>query len=154
MRRCQLSTFTTSSPRTRSPPATHAALLRSRLAGWGLSAWEDDACIAVSELVTNGVLHAKTLLMLGISHDDEWLEVSVADDSGWPVQQRPHRQDVAADLVMLAQAEQHHGPHLDERDVRLHVGDAGTLAGGRGLLLVEALADDWGVTPRGDGKVV
>jgi hypothetical protein len=43
---------------------------------------------------------------------------------------------------------------LDERDVRLDVGAAGTLAGGRGLLLVEALADEWGVTRRGNGKVV
>ena len=130
------------------------ALLRKHLVRWGLSAWQDDASLAVSELVTNGVMHARTSLMLEIGHDEEWLEVSVADDSPWPVQQRPHRQDVAADLRVLAQVEQHLGPHLDDRDVRLHVGDAGTIAGGRGLLLVEALADDWGVAPQGDGKVV
>jgi hypothetical protein len=138
------------------PPAARAArsLLRTSLVAWGLLALQDDAVVIVSELVTNGVLHARTALVLGICSDDDWLEVSVADDSPWPVQQRAQRQDLAADLVMLLQAEQRLGQRLDDRDVRLDVGPAGSLAGGRGLLLVEALADEWGVTPRGDGKVV
>ena len=42
---------------------------------------------------------------------------------------------------------------LHERDVRLDVGAAGTLAGGRGMLLIGELADDWGTRER-DGKVV
>ena len=104
--------------------------------------------------MTNGVMHAKTALMLDICSDEDWLEISVADDSPWPVRRRPHRQDVAGDLIMLLETEQHLGQHLDERDVRLDVGMAGTLAGGRGLLLVEALADQWGVTPQGSGKAV
>jgi hypothetical protein len=119
-----------------------------------LSRWLDDAQLAVSELLTNGVVHARTPLTLGIYCDDEWLEVSVVDRSPLPIQQRPHRRDVAGDLVVVMQTERHLGQHLDERDVRLDVGDSGTLAGGRGLLLVEALADQWGVTPRGDGKTV
>ena len=130
---------------------TARGLLSASLAAWGLSAWQGDAAVIVSELVTNAVMHAGTDVALGLCTDEDWLEVSVEDDSPWPVQQRPHRQDVAADLVMLLQAEQHLGQQLDERDVRLDVGTAGTLAGGRGLLLVEALADQWGVTPRGDG---
>ena len=134
---------------------TARGLLGTALAAWGLAAWQSDAAVIVSELVTNGVMHANTALMLNICSDEDWLEVAVEDDSPWPVQQRPQRQDVAADLVMLMQAEQHLGQQLDERDVRLDVGTAGTLAGGRGLLLVEALADEWGVTPRGDsGKAV
>jgi hypothetical protein len=99
-------------------------------------------------------MHARTALLLGVCSDDEWLEVSVADDSPWPVQQRPPREDPGADLAMLMRAEQRFGHCLDERDVRLDVGTARTLAGGRGLLLVEALADQWGVTPRGDGKAM
>ena len=138
------------------PQAARAArgVLKTFLAAWGLSAWQSDASVIVSELVTNGVTHAGTALMLTICSDEDWLEVSVDDDSPWPVQQRPQREDVAADLVMLMQAEEHLGQHLDDRDVRLDVGAAGTLAGGRGLLLVEALADQWGVTPRGEGKAV
>jgi anti-sigma regulatory factor (Ser/Thr protein kinase) len=129
-------------------------LLSTSMRAWGLSACQGDAAVVVSELVTNAVMHAKTALRLDICSDEDWLEISVADDSPWPVQQRPHRQDVAADLVMLLETEQHLGQQLDERDVRLDVGVAGTLAGGRGLLLVEALADEWGVTPRGSGKAV
>ena len=135
-------------------PSVARALLRASLAEWGLCAWQDDASVVLSELATNAVIHANTLLMMCVCCDDQWLEVSVADDSPWPVVQRPHRDDVAADLAMLIQAEQHLVQHLDERDVRLDVGTAGTLTGGRGLLLVEALADDWGVTPRARGKVV
>ena len=129
-------------------------LLSTFLAAWGLSGSQGDAAVIVSELVTNGVMHAQTALLLDFSCDEEWLEISVADDSPWPVQPRPHRQDVAADLMMLLQTEQRLGLQLDERDVRLAVGTAGTLSGGRGLLLVEALADHWGVTPRGEGKTV
>jgi anti-sigma regulatory factor (Ser/Thr protein kinase) len=141
------------------PPEAQAArmaraLLRTSLAAWGLSEWEADAAVIVSELVTNGVNHARTRLLLDIRRDERWLEMSVADDSPQPVQPRPHRQDIAADLVMLLQTEQHLGQQLDDRDVRLDVGAAGTVAGGRGLLLVEALADDWGVTPHGEGKTV
>ena len=133
---------------------TARGLLRTVLEGWGLSSWHDDVSLALSELVTNGAIHAKTLLVIDISSDDHWLEVSVTDDSPWPVQRRPHRHDVAADLSAVMHAEQHLGVQLDERDVRLDVGAAGTLAGGRGLLLVEGLADAWGVTPRAVGKAV
>ena len=138
------------------PQAVRAAreLLRTSLAAWGMSAWQSDAAVIASELMTNGVMHANTALLFGICSDEDWLEISVADDSPWPVQQRPHRHDLSADLVMLMQVERDLGQHLDERDVRLDIGLAGTLAGGRGLLLVEALADEWGVTPRGDGKAV
>lgn len=130
------------------------ALLRTCLARWGLSGLEGDASVALSELVTNGVMHARTSLVVAVRRDDDWLEVSVADDSPWPVQRRPHRRDIASDLVVVAQTEQQLGHDLDDRDARLDVGSAGTLAGGRGLLLVEALADQWGVTPRGTGKAV
>jgi anti-sigma regulatory factor (Ser/Thr protein kinase) len=69
------------------------ALLRSSLAEWRLSEWYDDAALIVSELVTNGVMHAETTLVLSLRCDDAWLEVSVADDSPWPV--RPTEQHLA-----------------------------------------------------------
>ena len=130
------------------------ALLRTCLADWSLSALEDDAAIAVSELVTNGVTHAGTALVLAIECDDHWLELSVADGSPWPVQPRPPRSDAAGDLAVVVEVERDLGQELDDRDARLDVGASGTLAGGRGLLLVEAVADEWGVTPSSAGKTV
>ena len=59
-----------------------------------------------------------------------------------------------ADLDAVVRTERHLGQVLHERDVRLAVGAAGTLAGGRGMLLIGELPDDWGVTRRDDGKVV
>ncbi|MFE2373899.1 ATP-binding protein [Streptomyces sp. NPDC059398] len=41
-----------------------------------------------------------------------------------------------------------------ERRPRLHLGPPGVTEGGYGLLLVEALADAWGVAERSVGKVV
>ncbi len=43
---------------------------------------------------------------------------------------------------------------LDDRHARLEVGPAGAIGAGRGLLLVEALADEWGVQLAADGKSV
>lgn len=130
------------------------ALLRLCLADWVSSARQDDVAIVVSELVTNGVTHARTELVLAVDRSGQWLEISVADDSPWPVRPRPHRPDPAADLAALVGKQREFGDGLDDRDLRLDVGVAGTLAGGRGLLLVEAVADEWGVRPAGGGKVV
>ena len=129
-------------------------LLRLCLADWVSSALQDDVAIAVSELVTNGVTHARTELVLAVERQGPWLEVSVADDDPSPVQPRPHRPDPAGDLAALLRTERALRQELDDRDLRLDVGAAGTLAGGRGLLLVEAVADDWGVRSVLGGKVV
>ncbi len=130
------------------------ALLRLCLADWSSSARLDDIAIVVSELVTNGVTHARTELVLAVDRSGQWLEISVADESPWPVQPRPRRPDPAADLAALVRTQRELGDELDDRDVRLDVGAAGSLVGGRGLLLVEAVADEWGVTPASGGKVV
>ncbi len=130
------------------------ALLRLCLADWVSSALQDDVAIVVSELVTNGVTHARTDLVLVVERQGRWLEVSVADEDRRPVRPRPPRRDPAADLATVLLTERQLGPGLDDRDLRLDVGAAGTLAGGRGLLLVEAVADDWGIRPALGGKVV
>jgi anti-sigma regulatory factor (Ser/Thr protein kinase) len=79
------------------------------------------AAVCASELVTNGVLHARTPLVLGVTIGTGRLLVTVADRaSGHP----------------------HPPPPDDERP------------SGRGLVLVDALADRWGVDDADEGKTV
>ena len=79
------------------------------------------AALCASELVTNGVLHARTPIVLGLTLGAERLLVTVADTAGGSPQPPPPD---------------------DERP------------SGRGLMLVDALADEWGVTDLPDGKTV
>ena len=79
------------------------------------------AALCASELVTNGVLHARTQIVLGVTLGEDRLLVTVADRAG---------------------GSPHTPPRDDERP------------SGRGLMLVEALADQWGVTEERDGKTV
>ncbi|MFD9321709.1 ATP-binding protein [Streptomyces sp. NPDC060053] len=86
---------------------THVATL-----GWTQTAPElvDSILLAVSELVTNAHVHARSAAQLILTWDEECLHVTVHDAS----------------------------PHLPEPR------DPGNSApGGRGLLLVDALADSW-----------
>ena len=130
------------------------ALLHVCLGDGVSSGVHEDVAIAVSELVTNGVTHARTELVLAVERREQWLEISVADENPLPVRPKPHRTDPAADLAVLLQTGRAREQELDDRDLRLDVGAAGTLAGGRGLLLVEAVADAWGVRPVTGGKLV
>jgi len=96
---------------------------RTVLAAWGLSHLEEPACLLVSELVTNVVLHAATASELAFSLQRGTLHVSVEDHDPRPPILR------------------HSSPWS---------------TGGRGIALVDALADDWGWQPagRGNGKTV
>ncbi|MCM2392246.1 ATP-binding protein [Streptomyces albipurpureus] len=101
------------------------AELRKALAGWGLAPIEAFACVVLSELLTNALRHAKV----------------------------PGRE-----------IETRYAPLW--RGVRIEVHDASNAlprftpcgpeaTGGRGLPLVAALSDAWGVSPRyGAGKSV
>jgi len=81
----------------------------------------DAAALCASELVTNGVLHARTPLVFGITRGRERLLVTVADrGEGRPQQPLPD----------------------DQRP------------SGRGLVLVSAMAEQWGVHDDTDGKTV
>ncbi|MDP9406191.1 MAG: ATP-binding protein [Actinomycetota bacterium] len=96
-----------------------------------LSAWECDAVSAevsllATELVTNALLHARTMMDLRVHRRDRSLRVEVADRS--PAM--PHVSDLDA---------------IDGDDL---------LATGRGLTLVTALSSSWGVEPENGGKVV
>ncbi len=128
---------------------------RSRLPGRvGLLALLDDAQLAVTELVTNAVLHARTPLLVSISSDNSYLELAVFDGNPTLPRPRSAREDLVRDLDELIAAEAELGDAQDERDPRLDIGPAGSVAGGRGLLLVAALAAEWGVSPLSDGKAV
>lgn len=128
------------------------AFCRQTLESWQLRGMLGDAQLVVSELVTNGVLHARTALALSLSVEDCHLEVAVTDGSPQHPDPRPHRDDLAHDLRLLLAVPAE--LTVDDRDPRLHVGAAGSVAGGRGLLMVESLTSSWGVAPRGDGKAV
>lgn len=129
------------------------AFCRETLTLWDLSALISDTLVVVSELVTNGLLHAGTPLTVTVSGASGHVEIAVADGNPTPPTIRPHRVDLPADLDAIPVLPTNPDlPH--DRDVLWHVGDAGPVVGGRGLLLVEALTAKWGVTPTSTGKAV
>jgi len=89
---------------------------------WRLPHLVDDAQLIITELVSNGVRHAKSDLYLLIMLRDRYLHLSVADASG----------DVPRRVLP----------------------DPNNGEGGRGLLLIDAVATAWGSSPTPDGKVV
>ncbi|WP_405985402.1 ATP-binding protein [Streptomyces sp. NBC_00872] len=100
--------------------------LRKSLAGWGLSELEDSAVLIVSELLSNAGLHA------GVSRG-QGIETRYVRSSGGL------RIEVHDGSPVRPQPRT---PDPESCD-------------GRGLLLVDALADEWGVADRdGPGKVV
>ncbi|WP_316751548.1 SpoIIE family protein phosphatase [Streptomyces herbicida] len=86
---------------------------------WALTDRADDACLLLSEVLTNAVQHAQGPIGLHICRTDIELTIEIGDRS----------------------------PHLPQP--RTAAEDAES---GRGLLLVRALADDWGVRPTDEGK--
>ena len=103
-----------------SAPAAREVLRRA-VQGHGFGARLDDAELAVSELVTNAVVHGRRPITLRVLVTAEALRIEVADASA-----------VSPTFSMLDP----------------------TAVTGRGLVLVSALADAWGVEPGPDGKVV
>ncbi|WP_405985620.1 ATP-binding protein [Streptomyces sp. NBC_00872] len=100
--------------------------LRKALAGWGLSELEDSAVLIVSELLSNARLHARVT-------PEQTIETRYFRSSG------------------ALRIEVHDGS--PERP-QPRMPDPAALDG-RGLLLVDALADEWGVADRaGPGKMI
>ncbi|MFD8965025.1 ATP-binding protein [Streptomyces sp. NPDC059568] len=100
--------------------------LRKALAGWGLSELEDSAVLIVSELLSNAGLHAKVT-------PEQIIETRYFRSSG------------------ALRIEVHDGSS-DRPQPRTPDPEA---TDGRGLLLVDALADEWGVADRaGPGKMI
>ncbi|MFE3143149.1 ATP-binding protein [Streptomyces scopuliridis] len=100
--------------------------LRETLEAWGLSALEDDACLVLSELLTNAAQHGGTpsgdAIQTRFVRQRGGLRVEVRDGSSeWP-----HRRTPTSEALS-----------------------------GRGLGIVEELSDRWGCWQRGEcGKTV
>jgi anti-sigma regulatory factor (Ser/Thr protein kinase) len=92
---------------------------------WGLHAVSPTVELAASELLTNAVMHARTSFEVSVVAQDD-LEVSVRDTgaSSFP---DPASTGTAVD-----------GPGRDSE-------------GGRGLLIVAAITDAWGITRHSNG---
>ncbi|HEV7629084.1 MAG TPA: ATP-binding protein, partial [Streptomyces sp.] len=118
----------------RAPSAARTFVSRA-LAGWEMpDASLYDAVLLVSELVTNAVVHAGTAVQLECRPERGALVVEVAD-------LHPTR------AVETRAAGEPGEPGADGRWIR----DGHQ---GHGLRLVAALADEWGVSYRRDGKTV
>jgi hypothetical protein len=128
-----------------------AALCRE----WDLVAIGDDLVLATSEIVTNAVLHARTPIAVEMCVAGGRVEVQVRDLSPVLPTVLPVRNDLSSDIEHLLSS--FDGP--DDEDLRHTswvVGSSGSIAAGRGLHLLEAVTDCWGVSllPDLHGKVV
>ncbi|MEU3064871.1 ATP-binding protein [Streptomyces subrutilus] len=111
-------------PRSRHTVGSARQFVTETLDVWGVTSRLDDVLLCVSELATNALLHG------------------VPPGRGYRVWLLRF-----GDVV---RAEVH-----DSGDGRPRVGRRGAQApGGRGLVLVDAVADRWGVLPRVPGKTV
>jgi anti-sigma regulatory factor (Ser/Thr protein kinase) len=139
------------------------AFVTTTISRWGLAGAEgpqpmlDTAELLTSELVTNGVLHAGTPLGICVRLADATLTVEVTDHDPRPPIPRGQRVSLLDDIDELlgrAADEPEETHEADERHITMYVGPAGAIGAGRGLLLVEALADEWGVQQQAEGKSV
>ncbi|MFF7889854.1 SpoIIE family protein phosphatase [Streptomyces sp. NPDC020794] len=99
-------------------------LLREWLEGWGLSGMIDEEELLVSEIVTNGLVHGDSDVHVYVRRYPERVRVEVRDSDPRP-----------ARTVTVPREE-------DQAE------------GGRGLVIVSALASAWGNSPSGRGKTV
>ncbi|MDQ1695401.1 MAG: hypothetical protein QOJ03_754 [Frankiaceae bacterium] len=120
---------------------------------WGMPEQVETVQLLTSELVTNGVLHARTTLGISVSVANAELTVEVHDHDLRPPISRGQRIDLLGDIDELLERAAD-TPEVDERHTTMHIGPAGAIGAGRGLLLVETLADEWGVAREADGKSV
>lgn len=114
-------------PADRRSPGAARHFVREQLDGWDCAEGEvgEITLLLVSELVTNGVLHAGTAVGVAVGYDGGTLAVAVTD--GVPDGIEP-------------------GPWSTPQ--------ARGAPSGRGLRIVDALADDWGVSVHDQGKTV
>ena len=118
----------TTLPATSHAPELARRFVRTTCLAWDLDGLAGDLALLASELVTNAVVHARSGSTLTISVAEGIVEVSVAD------------------AAERAPAFHPGGPHGDADDPDRE--------SGRGLRIVDALADHWGTAPRPTGKAV
>jgi hypothetical protein len=134
------------------PESASAArrFVQSRAERWGLDEVAYEAGLLVTELVTNSLLHARTPAVLTLSVVHGVVEAAVVDgDVRVPVL-RPARKDLLADLDAI----QGVPDDSDARHHSLQVGESGAVTAGRGLAIVDALAQEWGSSHQASGKAV
>jgi anti-sigma regulatory factor (Ser/Thr protein kinase) len=128
------------------------SFVREDCAAAGLGDLCETAVLLTSELVTNGVLHARTQIGVVVRLTRSMLRIDVRDHDPRPPVQRSRRNDLLADIDEVLTRDP--GGEHDERHTVMSVGPAGSIGAGRGLLLIEALADEWGVEQYAEGKSV
>jgi anti-sigma regulatory factor (Ser/Thr protein kinase) len=119
---------------------------------WGLDGESEVVQLLTSELVTNGLLHARTELRVSLALTAAEVVVAVHDDDPRLPIPRGDRVDLLADIDTVLTRDP--PVTVDERHRMMEVGPAGSISAGRGLLLVESLADEWGVEQLAGGKNV
>ena len=118
---------------------------------WDLSELVPDVELAVSEMLTNAVVHARTPIVATLSVAAGTAELAVTDPDPRTPRLLPQRHDLLADLDALPAGGE---DHADPRHAGLLYGPSGSIAAGRGLIILDAISSSWGVTPRADGKDV
>ncbi len=103
--------------------------VREWLSAEGLDEFEERALVVVSELVSNAVVHARTVLELSFAAEGRNVEVGVRDQD-------------------------RRSPESVWRLEKVAPNDGKLTEGGRGLAIVAALADEWGVSKTANGKRV
>lgn len=100
------------------------------------------------------MLHARTDVTVTALIENDCLSIDVEDHDPRPPVKRAHRADLLADIDELLTRDLGGDGDADERHAVMQVGPAGSIGAGRGLLLVEGLADAWGVRMESAGKAV
>lgn len=123
-------------------PAAARALVREVLTAGGRTDALDSALLLVSELATNGVVHAGTAVDIEVAADEFGVSVTVSDQQPGPVrlQATPLLADDGDDGLLEAA-----GTDLDIVGLDEH---------GRGLYLVDRLATTWGTRHHPGGKSI
>lgn len=118
------SSVATTLPVDRQSPRRARRFVAEHLAAWGCAQVEEVATLLVSELVTNGVTHAATPVALAVGCDGETVAVAVTDGVAGGIDPGGH------------------GPARRGAPC------------GRGLRIVDALAERWGVSVHEGGKTI
>ena len=127
------------------PPHRHAASKARRLLQGALARWElddveglsDTAALLTSELVANAFVHGHGPIHVVVAVADGALEVGVSDS-------HPDVPSVPSDERRLGVVDD---PASSRSVLWMR-------EGGRGMMLVQRLADEWGTAPSTDGKQV
>jgi phosphoserine phosphatase RsbU/P len=118
-------------PGVKSPGVARKTVLRW-LQDVGLEELADNVLLIVSELVANAAVHAQTVLEISMSTTSRSVKLSVSDDD-----RRFRRPDRTG------------SPEINSSATAAELPE-----GGRGLSIVESLADEWGVDLLPSGKRV